>query len=323
MKTSPDVEGIRKWVSEMADGRSFHIQELIYHKDSIDECEAYETLLDLSKYKINVFYRRNNLFECETHRFIVVLILINDVFDNTFADDCYHTANQVVPILKLKPNVRAANHLRFCSCNHFPTSVTHSFGCLKINTCKHCRHGHSIPPINQFKISNSTKPYYSDLESSLKEKCFIIADKASEIVKQFCPLAFKNMSQNLSTSTCGIGHCLPLIFGGCSIVSDYTAHRHFDNNNVDNGLTGLVTFKNPSLDCNEIFQVHILPNYTVPGALGKKGVGFYLPHNSLALGVARKERHATFNLRPPCTQNASRTAYVLFQHAFLDKPDHG
>ena len=173
-----------------------------------------------------------------------------------------------------------SNSKKTCACqgldnNYAGSSFT--FGCSWSMYLDGCKYGKSVTGnIRKYKLSNkenfcqTSKEELDKKENNLESTFDIMTDQVGSLFKQIVPNAFDNMTcRGGQAGACRIGDAEKpgneLPFSGVTTVSDFCAHSHRDVNNMDGGLTAVVTLLRPE---NRILgvkpedeQFHVLPHY--------------------------------------------------------------
>jgi hypothetical protein len=223
------------------------------------------------------------------------------------------------------PRECESNQKSDCVCSVGGSSI--SFGCSW--TCYTCGCKWGLSSLNkkiekfQF-IKGAPKKIKSDIEDTLQD----IATLVSPLLFSVAPETFRNMVAFESVaSDCRIGR--PKFgrpFSGVTVVSDFSAHAHFDKNNMSGGCTAIVTLIKPELRGRSLNaddqQFHILQNYGIEGNT-EIGLGIALTHGSVIFECSKRELHATTALVHPSRCRPTRIGLVYYQHKLLNKPCHG
>ena len=296
--------------------------ELFWTRESPNSCQPYNEVINIpEEAKIFILYKKQTC-STEDHSYSVVAILIKNALQpdilQSMEDLLFST---VLPRIKFAPR-GSTDAFQGCDCNkRTEAGGTKSFGCAR---CK------INPKVCKFyklsKIEEHGRKQY-DLQGrgrvndpDLKKLIDTAADITSVNMEKFAPVAFSNLLNHAQKGReCTIGSASTKIFGGITIVSDYSAHLHRDAFDLPQGAVGIISFKNPR---KIETQFHALPHY-VSNPNNAPGVCFDPGHNSLLLEVAVHEDHASTFLKHPDSKNPSRIALVLYRHESLDKPNHG
>ena len=301
-------------------------RELFWTREKTDDpCKPYnEVIVIPESEKLSIFYKRQ-VCETEDHNFCVVVVLIKDVLEQDTLQRAKHLVNShLLPKVVFVDRTTTDEVKEGCQCNKKKSKKkgeTRSFGCSRnkvvANVCKFNtrpqKEGTGRKKYDILATRTTDDPKVEELTN-------IAADTTNGNMQKYAPVAFHNLLKDAQKGKdCNIGSSSTKVFGGMTVVSNYTAHTHRDAFNLPGGAVGILSFKNPH---KKETQFHALPHY-VSNQNNKPGICFDPGDNSLLLEVAVHEDHASSRLKNPDSRNPSRVALVLYRHACLNLPDHG
>ena len=284
-------------------------------------CTPFDQILPIEeKKKVTILVKKQSCLS-GTHVYSAIAILIKNVCDLPTLKDVKDTLYQrILPKIKYRPRKRT-DRIKGCNCNFREMKGgSKTFGCSK----------HAKQPLCKFKVipkdPSKGRKKFDFLGNGLKNDPHLentsnlLADIASRFLSKFAPVAFLNMSLHAKNADlCCIGRDFTKIFGGVTIVSDYTAHIHRDAYDYRGGAVAIFSFQNPQ---KSETQYHILPHYVLHPN-DKPGIAIDTGDNSLLLEVPVHEDHATSPLIHPNGKNPNRVALIFFRHECLNAPNHG
>ena len=296
-------------------------RELFWTREKTDPCQPYnEVIVIPESEKLSIFYKRQ-VCETENHSYCVVAVLIKDALELDTLQRAKHLVfSHLLPEINFIPR-GTTDEVKGCQCNKGKkTGGTRSFGCSRhLRNSKVCKFNVRPQEEDSGRKKYEAKRTKQD-DPKVKELKNIAADTSSVNMQKYAPVAFHNLLKHAQKGKdCTIGSSSTKVFGGMTVVSDYTAHTHRDVSNLPEGAVGILSFKNPH---KKETQFHALPHY-VSNQNNNPGVCFDPGDNSLLLEVAVHEDHALSCLKHPDSRNPSRVALVLYRHACLNLPDHG
>ena len=279
----------------------------------LEQCEQHTQIIEFEEQKKLIVLVKSNI--CLNHRFVVVGILMRDFYVSKEAKKIETMLRRTfIPVMQRgKRGKNISGSKISCTCGpHQLTGFSTTFGCTKGNKVNKCKFN-VIPRVHgrqRFRLIGRNN------NKSLETFLTTIAEQVSASAKVLVPMCYSNMLNHISKAPdCQIGHSC---FGGITILSDFIAHRHFDNNDFQKGATFILSFLKESLNP----QRHCLTQYSLTQG-GLPGVSFSLGTNSLFMEVAALERHASTPMIKSNPADPSRVAMVFFLHQCLDKIDHG
>ncbi len=296
--------------------------EMFFTQKNLNLCEPFSknTVYHPSPNEIiTVFYKSNN---CPAHPFSISSIIRWKVLSE---EEKIHLKQIVWSIVKelYFPPVRKNGKFNNCLDNGTrdnPTGGTRTVGCSEskgfFNRCKWFQIPRKKPGRFRFSIEKSTKAKSdNDLIVYVKDR---VADICARETFTLTPIAAENMSKRLAPE-CSIGKDVTAIFGAMSIVSDYVAHGHLDENDYPLGVTSLLSLQH---DERKGAQLHCLNEYSITPS-GPPGIAVDLGDGSVLISAASRVIHSSTRIKNPNFRNPSRVGLVCFQHNCLTLPDHG
>jgi hypothetical protein len=289
------------------------------------QCNTVTETVDTNKFKLVVFFKKTNLFQCKKHSFIVVALIVNNVIESDSGKSLRHyLVKKVIPYCQ---------HQLRTSCNYNKSKLPQKCHCQgKVKECQgfsmtsgctrsafsggKCRYNKKLQdnPTGRFPVKGMS----AKNKKSFEQKSIDTAKTMSSVLSQYAPLAFANMTKT-EPNKCRLGDSA---FCSMTIVADFTAHIHRDKNDVRNGATALLTLLKDEDKTNIQTQFHCLPSYRFKGSR-KKGVSFKLNDCSVLLEVASMEPHSSSPIENPNGLDPVRMGLVFFSHSGLTLPDHG
>ncbi len=302
-----------------------------------------------------IFFTKNE-YGCETHSFYVVVFLIRNAIPN---DQCQELYNYIVQDFLPTENAMKKNRgnkvNNNCKCN-LDKNTSFSYGCSATPTDKKVCKFSKLPKFSngrqRFKLTKSGN------DQKLEEMCNYIADITSDKAFCFVPQAAKNMQERLSKAPeCQLG-TKNHIFAGVTIIADYCAHEHRDENDFLYGTNAILSLEKTKTDnippktqkekntkkitsqtkqnvlqlknlskLAEVsekpeLQLHYLPEYSLKSAT-VHGLAFNLGHGSICFENAGCELHATTPLTRCSASNPNRIGLISYLHKGINKPRHG
>jgi hypothetical protein len=286
-------------------------------------CNPVTEVLNTKPYKLVVLFKKNLLFQCERHRFIVVALIVNEIIDDNYGQflrkyfvrniipHCPHQFRSSCTFNKSLPDK--------CDCQG-KDKVTEGFsltcGCTRTTfSGGKCRFSKKLQqnPAGRFPLKGLTAEELKKFE----EHVVNAAKEITAVLQQYAPKAFANLTENKPNS-CRLGNSA---YTSMSIVSDFTAHQHLDSKDVRNGATTILTLLKNKHDENGT-QYHCLPAYKFKGA-GQARVSFKLEDRSALIEVASMEFHCSTPISNPNGLNPARLGLVFFSHSGLHLKSHG
>ncbi len=298
--------------------------KLFYTTNNLNACKPYSNVYKQSaNEKTTVFFKNNN---CPVHCYVIIAIIHRDILKTYELNKLKKQVWSIVSTLFFPP-VRGKGNGRVngCDCNGtelVPTGGTRTAGCTRSlgyqGRCKWYQRAAKSVGRLLFSMGEPAKSKSND--ENIKAVCTRLADICSQWTAKLAPIATYNMLRTgVNAQECRLGHEQPKLFSGCSFVSDYTAHKHFDSSDYPDGITCLFSLQHQD---RPGAQMHCLVNYALENG-GSPGVAFDLGDNSILIETASREKHASTRIIQPNLREPSRVGLVFFQHMFLDRPDHG
>ena len=108
-----------------------------------------------------------------------------------------------------------------------------------------------------------------------------------------------------------------------TIIADYCAHVHRDDNDYLLGTNAIMSLEKPFKKGgkNHELQLHFLPEYSRKE--GMPPLAFNLGNGSICFENAGAEKHATTPLTKPCKTDPNRIGLISYLHKFTNRPNHG
>jgi hypothetical protein len=298
--------------------------KLFYAKNHLNPCHPYSTVYQkLKDEKITVFYKLN---KCPLHCFSIVSIVARDILEIEELNMLKKSVWSVVAKMFFPPVRGKGNgQVNLCKCNGtklLPTGGSRSFGCTRSigyhGRCKWFQR--PVKKVGRMLFSLSEPAKSTSNSDTIKDICNTAADLCSKWTSKVAPIAASNMLRTgVNSQDCRLGREQPKLFSACNFVSDYVAHRHYDAYNLPDGLTSLISLQHEG---HPSAQMHCVADYSLEEG-GPPGVAFQLGDNSILIEAACREKHASTKISLPNFRHPSRVGLVLFQHQYLDRPDHG
>ena len=302
------------------DASLIKLQEIYWTREKPKNlCRPYKNVLSANE-KLTVLVKRQTC-ESESHLYTVVAILIKDILDDELLNNVKSFYEKILPVVKYLPRGRT-DKIVDCKCNYGETQGgSKTFGCSAhaVNKSK-CKFAKRPANLNKGRKKFDVVGKHVSNDPNLESVTNLLADIASHQMLKLAPLSFSNMLAHAKKApSCCIGQQFPSIFGGVTLVADYTAHSHRDVYDCSKGAVAIFSFTN---DPKNEKQFHCLPHY-VFHPNNDPGIAIDTGDNSLLLEVAVHEDHATTPLLQPNGKNPNRLALVFFRHECLNAPDHG
>ena len=164
-----------------------------------------------------------------------------------------------------------SNSSKTCACqglNDSYSGASFTFGCswsMYFDGCKYGKAGNRSG-INKFKLAkDATQENEEQVETTLNS----LATWVAPLYQRLAPDSYGNMTAfQKDAEDCRIGfHTAGRPFSGVTAVSDFCAHAHRDNNNMNAGCTVIVTLTKPENRGINVKpddeQLHVLPQYRI------------------------------------------------------------
>ena len=175
------------------------------------------------------------------------------------------------------------NSAKLCACQGWDDKfggASFSFGCSWshfYDLCKFNQGGDNDPAeVRKFRLNTNDRNEERELEDLLEE----MATHLSPLYKRLAPDSHANqVAFETMAPSCRIGKPIEegRPFSGVTAVSDFCAHAHFDNHNMNAGCTVIVTLtkhENRALGARPSDeQLHVLPLYVLDKRKAKQGPG--------------------------------------------------
>jgi hypothetical protein len=286
-------------------------------------CNPVTEVLNTKGYKLVVLFKKNQLFQCERHCFIVVALVVNGVIDDKYGQylrkyfvhdiipHCPHQLRSSCTFNKSLPEK--------CSCqgtDKVSEGFSLTFGCTRTSfSGGKCRFSKKLQkkPAGRFPLKGLTTEELKKFEEHVVKA----ANEITAVLQQYAPKAFANLTEN-EPNSCRLGNSA---YTSMSIVSDFTAHQHLDSKDVRNGATTILTLLKNKYEENGA-QYHCLPAYRFKGA-GQARASFKLEDRSALIEVASMEVHCSTPISNPNGLNPTRLGLVFFSHSGLHLNSHG
>lgn len=164
------------------------------------------------------------------------------------------------------------NSKKTCACqgtNDENSGASFTFGCSWSMYFDGCKYGKSNKSecVRKFKLEKDAP---ADKEFLVEHTLQTLTNNVTPLYKKLCPDAYANMTaHSKSASDCRIGDDpgIEKPFSGVTAVCDFCAHSHKDVNNMNAGVTVVVTLTKPeNRDLNVVpddEQLHVLPHYAI------------------------------------------------------------
>jgi len=287
-------------------------------------CNPATEILETKNKKLVVLFKKNKLFQCQEHVFIVVALIVNNSINSQHGDrlrnyfvkeiipNCHHQQRSSCTFNKSLLPAK-------CDCqgkDKVSEGFSVTFGCTRTSfSGGKCRFNKKLQkkPLERFQLQGGTRKKLETFE----KHCINTADKMSHILKQYAPDAFANMTI-YEPNSCRLGKSA---FTSMSIVSSFTAHQHIDKNDVRDGATSMLTLLKKEGE-GVGTQFHCLPGYQFKGSMCK-GVSFKLEDCSTLIEVAAMEVHCSTPILNANGLDPDRMGLVFFTHSGLNIKDHG
>lgn len=205
---------------------------------------------------------------CNTSWIVVAIVAWEGVPD-VMADDAYANLSQKMGKYGQVTQRRCgSNRPRTCACQGFDDSfggASFSFGCSWSHFYNLCKFSQSSKDARKFKLNSDNLAEEIDLEKQMEDLATIL----SPLYSRLAPDSHANQTAfETLAPACRIGRNPPSEgrpFSGVTAVSDFCAHAHRDDHNMNAGCTVIVTLNKPE---NRKFgvrpddeQLHVLPHY--------------------------------------------------------------
>ena len=246
-KTLDDVRQLFRALSGL-DASQIGVTEIFWTRESQrNQCRPFSNILPVVEEEKIVVLVKRQICSTELHNFTVVAILIKDILKTDLLKIVKNSLYEhILPVVKYLPRGRTDKILD-CKCNFGEIQGgSKTFGCsAHISNKSKCKFNKRPADLNKGwkKFNLWGKPVVSD--PNLESLTNLLADIASHSMCKYAPLSFSNMlAHSKNAPSCCIGQQFPSIFGGVTIVSDYTAHSHRDIFDYSSGAVAIFSFTN-------------------------------------------------------------------------------